>query len=112
MPNHDAPHKNPARVPMTLQAMDDPTAHHEPAHILGREGTMPRKTIEKTGIYRDKQGNQFFMAAGDETTRDVEFSHERGGKPDAPAQKRKKGPAPENKAKAAAPENRARKAED
>lgn len=106
------PHKNPERVPMSLQAMDDPTAHHEPEHVLGLEETMPRKQIEKTGIYRDKEGKHFFMNAGDYTGRDVEFSHERGSKPStrakqaAPKAERSKGRAPENKSKGQAPEDR------
>lgn len=67
---------------------------------------MPRKTIEKTGIYKDSAGNQFFMAAGDVTGLDVEFSHERGGKPEA----RAKQSAPENKARKTAPETKSKDA--
>lgn len=106
MTNRDVPHKNPHRVPMVLQAMDTPAAHHEPAHLLTKEGlTMARTKIEKDGIYRDDVGNQFFMAAGDYTTRDLEYVGPR-------EEARKKGSAPENKAKAAAPENRAAKKAD
>lgn len=104
MPDRDAPHKNPSRVPMVLQAMDDPTAHHEPAHILTEEGLMPRTKIEKDGIYKDAAGNQFFMAAGDHTSREVEYVGPRGGQ-------RKVGPAPENKAKQPAPETKSKKAD-
>lgn len=64
---------------------------------------MPLKTIEKTGIYRDADGRHFFMAAGDSTDRDVEFSHERGSK-------RAINAAPENKARKPAPSTKASKA--
>lgn len=67
---------------------------------------MPTKTIEKDGIYRDSDGNYFFMAAGDITAREVEFSHERGSKPSKRALKA----APQNKARAAAPETKAKTA--
>lgn len=114
MTDRDAPHKNPERVPITLQAMDDPSAHHEPKHVLGLEEAMPRTTIEKSGIYRDKEGRHFFMNAGDVTGRDVEFSHERGSKPStraqqaAPKTERSKGRAPENKSQGRAPETKAK----
>lgn len=105
MTDRDAPHKNPARVPMVLQAMDTPAAHHEPRHVLTEEGTtnMARTKIEKDGIYQDDAGNRFFMAAGTFTSRELEYVGPRGGKPEA----RAKQAAPENKAKATAPENRA-----
>lgn len=103
MSDRDTPHKNPARVPMALQAMSDGTAYHEPRNVLGMEGTMPKRTIEKTGIYRDTAGNQFFMAAGDVTAMDVEFSHERGSK-------RARQAAPETKARKAAPQTKAKAA--
>lgn len=104
MTDRDAPHKNPSRVPLTLQAMDDPTAHHEPRHILTEEGLMAERTkIEKDGIYRDADGNQFYMAAGDYTTREVEFVGAR--------EERANQAAPENKARAEAPETKSRKAE-
>lgn len=110
MTDRDAPHKNPARVPMVLQAMDNPAAHHEPRHILTEEGltNMARTTIEKDGIYQDDAGNRFYMAAGDYTTREVEYIGPRGGEPEA----RAKQAAPENKAKIAAPETKSKKAED
>lgn len=98
------PHKNPQRVPMALQAMTDGVAYHEPINVLGKEGTMPAKTIEKTGIYKDVDGNFFFMVEGDTTGRDLTFSHERGGKPVT----RAKEAAPENKAKQATPETKSR----
>lgn len=62
---------------------------------------MPAKTIEKTGIYKDADGNFFFMVEGDTTGRDVEFSHERGSK-------RAINAAPENKARKPAPETKAK----
>lgn len=93
------PHKNPQRVPMSLQAMTEGAAYHEPTNVLGREGTMPARKIEKTGIYRDADGKYFFMAEGDTTGRDVEFSHERGSRPST----RAKQAAPENKARKSAP---------
>ena len=105
MADRDAPHKNPDRVPMVLQAMDKPVAHHEPAHLLTTEGTtMARTTIEKSGIYRDADGNQFFMPAGHQTSRDVEYVGPRDGE-------RAKQAAPENKARQAAPETKSKKAE-
>jgi hypothetical protein len=109
MTDRDAPYKNPARVPMVLQAMDDLAAHHEPLHILTEEGltNMARTKIEKTGIYKDSNGNQFFMMAGDETTRELEFSHRRGDMPEA----RALSGAPENKARQAVPETKSRKSE-
>lgn len=67
---------------------------------------MPRTTIEKSGIYRDSDGNYFFMTAGDVTGREVEFSHERGSKPS----KRAKQVAPENKARKPAPETKTKAA--
>ncbi len=107
MTDRGAPHKNPSRVPMVLQAMDT-AAHHEPRHVLTEEGLMARTTIDKDGIYKDADGNRFFMAAGDATALDVEYVGPRGGEPE----ERKKSAAPENKAKVAAPENRsAKKAE-
>ena len=107
MTGRDAPHKNPARVPMVLQVMDKPTVHHEPAHVLTEVGLMPRTKIEKDGIYRDKAGNRFFMAAGDYTSREMEYDGPRGGKPEA----RRLDAAPENKARQAAPETKSKKAE-
>lgn len=97
------PHKNPERVPMSLQAMDDPAAHHEPQHVLGREGAMPLKKIEKDGIYLDSEGRYFFMAAGDYTERDVVYSHQRGSRRAVDA-------APQNKARKASPETKAKSA--
>lgn len=98
MTDRDAPHKNPARVPLVLQALDDPTAHHEPAHLLTEEGLMARTKIEKDGIYQDTVGNRFFMAAGDFTTRDLKYVGTR--------EERARQSAPENKAMPPAPENR------
>lgn len=109
MTDRGAPHKNPARVPLVMQAMDT-AAHHEPAHLLTEEGIMARTKIDKTGIYRDADGNRFFMAAGAVTGLDVEYVGPRGGEP--VVEERKRDAAPENKAKVAAPENRsAKKAE-
>lgn len=98
MTDRDAPHKNPARVPLVLQAMDTPAAHHEPVHLLTEEGLMARTKIEKDGIYQDTVGNRFFMAAGDFTTRDLKYVGTR--------EERARQAAPENKAMPPAPENR------
>ncbi len=102
MTDRDAPHKNPARVPLVLQALDDPTAHHEPTFLLMENGTMAKTKIEKDGIYKDADGNFFFMAAGDATAREVEFVEAR--------EQRSRKAAPENKAKQAAPETKSKDA--
>lgn len=102
MTDRDAPIKNPDRVPMVLQVIGGRVGRHEPVHVLGMEGNTPMTKIEKDGIYKDADGNYFYMAAGDVTGLDVEFSHERGGQPE----KRAKQSAPENKARKAAPETK------
>lgn len=105
MTDRDAPHKNPARVPLVLQAMDT-AAHHEPHHILTTEGTtnMASDKIEKDGIYKDADGNQFYMVAGSPNYDGLEYV---GPREDASTEDtRAKQAAPENKARASAPEKK------
>lgn len=75
-------------------------------------------TAKKTGVYKDKAGNQFLVNEGDPIAEGVEYSHadetgtlEASGPPpeETDPNVRKLNAAPENRAEGPAPQNREKK---